>query len=162
MRRVVGLIRFDGTGLGLLHPKWHTLLHLLISLSSGALHELKQRRRPTFQSRGVDTTALGIAHPSPGAVCRSLLHRKGKKRATSRREISAQMATIEFWRWTGSCGCSAPFISGYFNAESVGPEFPRGSRLGPDGENRRAASIVGSIRTPMKQFCISSQFWSPQ
>ena len=51
---------------------------------------------------------------------------------------------------------------GYFNAESVGPEFPRGSRLGPEGENRRAASIVGSIRTPMKQFCISSQFWSPQ
>src|SRR5262249_58827884 len=50
----------------------------------------------------------------------------------------------------------------YFSAESVGPDVPRGSRLGPDAENKRAASIFGSTRTPTKQFCISSQFWSPQ
>src|SRR5215831_6192783 len=50
----------------------------------------------------------------------------------------------------------------YFSADRVGPEAPRGSRLGPDGENRVAASIFGSTSTPTKQFCISSQFWSPQ
>ena len=36
------------------------------------------------------------------AVCRSLLHRKGKKRATSRRKISTQMPPIKSWRRTGS------------------------------------------------------------
>ena len=46
----------------------------------------------------------------------------------------------------------------YFSAASVGPEVPRGSRLGPDGENSRAASIFGSMSTPTKQFCMSSQF----
>ena len=46
----------------------------------------------------------------------------------------------------------------YFSADRVGPEAPRGRRLGPDGENRAAASIFGSTSTPTKQFCISSQF----
>src|SRR6476646_1127132 len=48
--------------------------------------------------------------------------------------------------------------AGYFSADSVGPEAPRGSRLGPDGENRLAVLTLGSTSTPTKQFCISSQF----
>src|SRR5215467_5029654 len=46
----------------------------------------------------------------------------------------------------------------YLSADRVGPEAPRGSRLGPDRENRLPASILGSTSTPTKQFCISSQF----
>ena len=40
--------------------------------------------------------------PALAVVCRSLVHRKGKKRATSRRRISAQMRPSKFWRRTSS------------------------------------------------------------
>src|SRR5262245_31312635 len=49
------------------------------------------------------------------------------------------------------------------NVSSVGPDVPRGSRLGPDRWNRVLGFFrLGSIRKPIKQFCISSQFCSPQ
>src|SRR5215831_2413428 len=49
------------------------------------------------------------------------------------------------------------------NVASVGPDVPLGSRLGPDLWNRFFGFFrFGSMRKPMKQFCISSQFCSPQ
>src|SRR4051812_9766253 len=51
----------------------------------------------------------------------------------------------------------------YFSETNVGPEVPRGSRLGPDALNNVAGFFTwGSTRNPMKQFCISSQFCCPQ
>ena len=74
---------------------------------------------------------------------------------TNKLNISrARMRAVPGLRFIGLTSC----CDGYFNAACVGPEAPRGSRLGPDGENSLAVSIVGSTSTPMKQFCISSQF----
>ena len=44
------------------------------------------------------------------------------------------------------------------SAASVGPESPRGRRLGPEGVKTVVGSTLGSMRIPRKQFCISSQF----
>src|SRR4029079_11346923 len=48
-------------------------------------------------------------------------------------------------------------------ASNVGPNVPRGRRLGPDLWNNDLGFLrLGSIKNPIKQFCISSQFCSPQ
>src|SRR5665213_4523757 len=44
---------------------------------------------------------------------------------------------------------------------SVGPESPRGSRLGPDRLNTVSGLVWTSMITPMKQLLISSQFCGP-
>src|SRR5579884_2765433 len=50
----------------------------------------------------------------------------------------------------------------YFSEASVGPNFPRGSRLGPDSLNNWSwLSLIPKI-SPMKQLLISSQFCGPQ
>src|SRR5437667_10385764 len=55
------------------------------------------------------------------------------------------------------------FVRFNVNVSSVGPDVPRGSRLGPDLWNSDLGFFrLGSMRKPMKQFCISSQFCSPQ
>jgi hypothetical protein len=38
--------------------------------------------------------------PGFAALCRPLLQSKGKKRATSGRKVSTQMAPMDFWRTT--------------------------------------------------------------
>ena len=48
-------------------------------------------------------------------------------------------------------GCSV-------NAASVGPDVPRGSRLGPEGLNTLELSVFASKIRPRKPDCISSQF----
>ena len=45
-----------------------------------------------------------------------------------------------------------------FSESSVGPDVPRGRRLGPVASKMVVSSSDGSINTPMKQFCISCQF----
>src|SRR6266436_4558316 len=55
------------------------------------------------------------------------------------------------------------FAAQFANVLRVGPDVPRGSRLGPVALNSVLGFLrLGSTRKPMKQFCISSQFCGPQ
>ena len=73
----------------------------------------------------------------------------------------SRLARFE-WEAQAMASLNHPNIAGGhcgpLNAASVGPDSPRGRRLGPEGEKTVAVLMFGSIRTPTKQFCISSQF----
>ena len=104
-------------------------------------HAAQLREDNGGASAGVTTTRAGIGRPlrDRGQDVGVVVSPEPAANSNSERDIPAR----------------------YFdsvNAAKVGPNCPRGSRLGPDAWKMRSGLNLGSISTPIKQFCISSQF----